>query len=183
MSVDDVQSLMTSCSFCSSGGPYLKVYLQHSDASSRTVEPHGKLVANISAHTVGVGGEPSANVSSDKTEVNGVGCANVSGASRVDVDEGQNMKLTFVMEAYPPISFQRWTSTHINTAHQARYSVNNYRSVSLLIITLALSITLSIIIIVVVIVVIIIVFVISIISSSSVSIVVIIIKTTTAFIC
>ncbi|XP_029924288.1 macrophage colony-stimulating factor 1 receptor 2 [Myripristis murdjan] len=110
------------------GGSYLKVYLQHSDASSRTVEPNGKLVANVSAHTVGVGGEPSANVSSDKTEVNGVGCANVSGASRVDVDEDQDVKLTFVMEAYPPISFQRWTSTHNNTAHQEHYSVNNYRA-------------------------------------------------------
>ncbi|XP_078142667.1 macrophage colony-stimulating factor 1 receptor 2 isoform X2 [Centroberyx gerrardi] len=102
-------------------GPYLKVYLQpvqHANVSTKTTDVNGELVANISTKTVEGNGE---------LAVTG---ANVSGASRVEVYEGQDVKLTFVIEAYPPIISQRWTTpTHNNnTTYQESYTANNQRS-------------------------------------------------------
>ncbi|KAM3869023.1 macrophage colony-stimulating factor 1 receptor 2 [Diretmus argenteus] len=95
-------------------GPYLRVYLQNANVSAKAMEVNGELLANVSAN-----------------RVEGNEHANISGVSRVEVYEGQNMKLTFAIEAYPPIIYQRWTTPTNNnnyTTHQESYATNNHRS-------------------------------------------------------
>ncbi|XP_028278334.1 macrophage colony-stimulating factor 1 receptor 2 isoform X2 [Parambassis ranga] len=127
--------------------PYLRIYLQvipHANAntwastvhrnaniSSMPTEIQEEIKANISSTSLEVNEELIANVSSTNTNVNGASNANISGSSRVEVHEGQDVTLTFVMEAYPPIRGQHWmTPTHINndiTACQESYTANGYR--------------------------------------------------------
>ncbi|XP_026166095.1 macrophage colony-stimulating factor 1 receptor 2 isoform X2 [Mastacembelus armatus] len=129
--------------------PYLRIYLQIQNANvyTKTTEVNrgllsgvritpGKaqeeLEANISGISLEGKGEITANISSIRTNVN---ITNISGTSRVEVYEGRDVTLTFVMEGYPLIRDQRWTrSPHVNndnnTVYQESYSVNGYRSES-----------------------------------------------------
>ncbi|KAI9522835.1 hypothetical protein NQZ68_033177 [Dissostichus eleginoides] len=67
-------------------------------------------------------------------EVNGTSSANTSGSSTLEVYEGRDVMLTFVMEAYPPIRSQHWTTTtltNINnnvTGYKGSYGADGYRS-------------------------------------------------------
>lgn len=61
--------------------------------------------------------------------------ATVSGSRKVEVFEGQDVALTFVTEAYPPIREQRWeTPMHVNnnnnnsnTVYKESNLANGYR--------------------------------------------------------
>ncbi|KAM4619751.1 macrophage colony-stimulating factor 1 receptor 2 [Polymixia lowei] len=110
------------------------------NVSTKTMEVSGELLANVSTKTMEVSGELLANVSTNRTELNGAGHANVSGsimesimevyggvASRVEVDEGRDVELRFVTEAYPPLLHQAWTTPSQNTILQERYSTTNNR--------------------------------------------------------
>lgn len=58
------------------------------------------------------------------------GSANVSGSRRMEVHEGCDVALTFLLEAYPPITSQHWTTpTHNNDSmvYQESYTANSYR--------------------------------------------------------
>ena len=142
-----------SCSSFSSSspdGPYLRIYLQpmqHTNANIRPIEGKGNLFANFSSmpmemprelgantnsSSLEVIGEIIANVSHNETHVNSASSANISCRSRVEVYEGRDVMLTFVMEAYPPIRYQDWiTPTHIhnsnNTVYQESYAAKGYR--------------------------------------------------------
>ncbi|KAM6911777.1 macrophage colony-stimulating factor 1 receptor 2 [Lycodopsis pacificus] len=130
---------------------YLRIYLQpmhQANANAKTIEVNDSLGANVSSMLTEVQGELEANVSSGTLEVNGkilanfsinqlavngASDANVSDGSTVEVYEGRDVKLTFVIEAYPPIRSQCWTTTtHVNnnnyTVYQERYAANGYRS-------------------------------------------------------
>ncbi|XP_070772936.1 macrophage colony-stimulating factor 1 receptor 2 [Enoplosus armatus] len=130
-------------------GPYLRIYLQPSNANTKTIEVNEDLVANfssmpmelqgqqeanISSGSLEVNGELIANVSTNRMDGNGASSANISSISTVEVYEGRDVMLTFVTEAYPPIRNQRWTTpTHINncnnnTVYQESYAANGYRS-------------------------------------------------------
>ncbi|KAF7642880.1 hypothetical protein LDENG_00249290 [Lucifuga dentata] len=118
-------------------GPYLVIYLQpreHANAkfNTRTMEDKAELVTNITTSTVAVHGEVFANVSKGRIEVKGNDYANISGSSKVEVYEGQDVTLTFVMETYPPIIYHRWTTpTDLNssyTAYEESYTTNGYRA-------------------------------------------------------
>ncbi|XP_039633778.1 macrophage colony-stimulating factor 1 receptor 2-like [Perca fluviatilis] len=128
--------------------PYLRIYLQRANAnvnantkpteinedpmanvSRMLMEEQAEPEANISSNLLAVNGERATNVSSNGTDVNGG--ANVSGSSLVEVYEGKDVMLTFVMEAYPPIRSQHWTTTTHNnndTVYQESYAANGYRS-------------------------------------------------------
>ncbi|KAF0022906.1 hypothetical protein F2P81_024887 [Scophthalmus maximus] len=132
--------------------PYLIIYLQlqqHANASSRTIEVKGDQLANVSSIPMEVQRALDANISSGSLEVNGemvaivrpngtdansIIFANITGSSRVEVSEGQDVTLAFVIEAYPPISNQDWTTpTHVNnnnnnTVYQESYTANGFRS-------------------------------------------------------
>ncbi|KAL7390564.1 hypothetical protein ABVT39_023306 [Epinephelus coioides] len=125
--------------------PYLRIYLQ-ANANAKNMEVNEKLVANVSSMLMEVKEELAAKVSSDSLEVNGEltanvnirmdvngdSSANISGSSTVEVYEGLDVMLTFVIEAYPPIGNWRWTtSTHFNnnsTVYLESYVTNSYRS-------------------------------------------------------
>uniref|UniRef100_A0A3B4VMX9 receptor protein-tyrosine kinase n=1 Tax=Seriola dumerili TaxID=41447 RepID=A0A3B4VMX9_SERDU len=128
--------------------PYLRIYLQptrHANANTKSTDVK-YLFANVSIMPVDVQREPDANISHASPQVNremiayvnpkrtdGASSANISGSSRVEVYEGQDVTLTFVMEAYPPISNQDWmTPTHTNsknnTVYHESYTANGYRS-------------------------------------------------------
>lgn len=72
-----------------------------------------------------------ANVSTNRMEVNGDINANISSTNRVEVYEDQDVTLTFVMEAYPPLTSQGWmTSSHINNnnvVYQQSYTASGCR--------------------------------------------------------
>uniref|UniRef100_A0A8C9YC19 receptor protein-tyrosine kinase n=1 Tax=Sander lucioperca TaxID=283035 RepID=A0A8C9YC19_SANLU len=53
--------------------------------------------------------------------------ANVSGSSIVEVYEGKDVMLTFVMEAYPPIRSHRWTITTQNNEETASLLLHRVR--------------------------------------------------------
>ncbi|XP_069030972.1 macrophage colony-stimulating factor 1 receptor 2-like [Embiotoca jacksoni] len=125
--------------------PYLRIYLQkmeHANAKKRTTEVNDgitpmevmeELEANVSNGSLEVDGELIANVSLERADTNGASRANISRSSRVEVYEGRDVTLTFVMEAYPPIRNQHWTTpAHINdeekTVHQESYAASDYRS-------------------------------------------------------
>ncbi|XP_071362235.1 macrophage colony-stimulating factor 1 receptor 2 isoform X2 [Trachinotus anak] len=128
--------------------PYLRIYLQpmqHANANTRTKDVKD-LFANVNNMPVELQQEPGTDISSGSLEVNGEmlvgpkgtyanGASNtsISGSRRVEVYEDQDVKLTFVMEAYPPIRNHNWTTpTHIkshnNTMYQESYTANGYRS-------------------------------------------------------
>nr|XP_040037585.1 macrophage colony-stimulating factor 1 receptor 2 isoform X2 [Gasterosteus aculeatus aculeatus] len=111
--------------------PYLRIYLQLSESDTYTRELneapganvssmlHSQLKANVSLHQLGVKGDSS---------------RNVSGTSKLEVYEGRDVTLTFVIEAYPPIRRQHWTTTtgvnkdNNNMVYQENYTANGYRS-------------------------------------------------------
>ncbi|XP_023283930.1 macrophage colony-stimulating factor 1 receptor 2-like [Seriola lalandi dorsalis] len=128
--------------------PYLRIYLQstqHANANTKSTDVK-YLSANVSIMPVEVQREPDANISHASPQVNremfanvnpkrtdGASSANISGSSRVEVYEGQDVTLTFVMEAYPPISNQDWTTpihtnSKNNTVYHESYTANGYRS-------------------------------------------------------
>ncbi|XP_073335314.1 macrophage colony-stimulating factor 1 receptor 2 [Pagrus major] len=130
-------------------GPYLWIYLQpmqHANTNNKTTEVNEELVANISSMPMKVQGPLEAKISSGSLEVNkelisnvstnrmdakGDSSANINGSSMVEVYEGRDVMLTFVMESYPPIRNQRWTITNANnnnTVYQESYTANSYRS-------------------------------------------------------
>ncbi|KAM9348481.1 macrophage colony-stimulating factor 1 receptor 2 [Symphorus nematophorus] len=122
--------------------PYLRIYLrpiQHANANTKYTEVNGVLVANISGLHMEVpeanisSRELIANVSINRTDVSGVSGANISGSITMEVYEGQDVMLTFVMESYPPIRNQHWTTPTNNnntndTAYQESYTANGCRS-------------------------------------------------------
>lgn len=118
-------------------------------ADNKTIEVNGDLVANISSMPMALQGELEtnsssislqvnweliANVSTNRMDVNGPGSANISGSRTVELYEGRDVTLTFVMEAYPPIRNQHWTTpTNVNignknTVYQKSYAAIGYRS-------------------------------------------------------
>ena len=106
----DLSNILASCP--SSDGPYLRVYLQNANTSTRSMEENGTAPANVSG---------------DSTEVYG------GGASIVEAMDGQEVELVLVIETYPPLVYQRWTTPpHLNTTAQESYSSHNSRSHSLL---------------------------------------------------
>ncbi|XP_045895469.1 macrophage colony-stimulating factor 1 receptor 2 [Micropterus dolomieu] len=131
-------------------GPYLRIYLQLvQPADNKTIEVNGDLVANISSMPMALQGELEtnsssislqvnweliANVSTNRMDVNGPGSAHISGSRTVELYEGRDVTLTFVMEAYPPIRNQHWTTpTNVNignknTVYQKSYVAIGYRS-------------------------------------------------------
>ncbi|CAK6981350.1 macrophage colony-stimulating factor 1 receptor 2 [Scomber scombrus] len=140
--------------------PYLKIYLkQHANANTReasvvnvsSMSMEGERVVNVSSmsmegerdanvSSMSMEGELDANVSSMSMEgelvanVSTNTNTNISSSSKTEVNEAQDVMLTFVMEAYPPIRNQRWvTPTHVNnTVYQESYTANGYRSEAML---------------------------------------------------
>ncbi|XP_029303912.1 macrophage colony-stimulating factor 1 receptor 2-like [Cottoperca gobio] len=129
--------------------PYLRVYLQSLqkantntktlevnedlsvNISSLLLEDQGELQANIVSGSLEVIGELIANVSTYRMDVNGESSANISGSSTVEVFEGRDVMLTFVMDAYPPIRNQHWTTitfSNNSTVYEESYGANSYRS-------------------------------------------------------
>ncbi|KAM9846482.1 macrophage colony-stimulating factor 1 receptor 2 [Aulostomus maculatus] len=125
--------------------PYLRVNLHwHTNANAdangntKTMEVKEILLANVSGWPMKEEGQPDANNNSSSMEeswdlfANVSTNASISSHSRVEVYEGQDVTLTFVMEAYPPIRSQHWTTpTHINhqnAEYKQNYSINGYRS-------------------------------------------------------
>ncbi|XP_067348091.1 macrophage colony-stimulating factor 1 receptor 2 isoform X2 [Channa argus] len=130
-------------------GPYMRIYLQlmkHANVKPTTTEVKEELFPVVSSLPLQVQEELDANSSSGLVEVNRVSNnsttrmdvnrasrANISGSTRVEVNEGRDVKLSFIIEAYPPISDQSWvTPPHVNndnnTVSQEHYTANGYRS-------------------------------------------------------
>nr|XP_019962454.1 PREDICTED: macrophage colony-stimulating factor 1 receptor 2-like [Paralichthys olivaceus] len=126
--------------------PFLIIYLQptqHANTNTRTIAVNGdlfanvsnmpmKLDANISSGSLEVNGKKFANVSPNDTHINKANNANISSSSKVEVHEGRDVTLTFMIEAYPPIRNHDWT-THVNndnndSLYQESYTANGYRS-------------------------------------------------------
>uniref|UniRef100_A0A3B4F1R3 receptor protein-tyrosine kinase n=1 Tax=Pundamilia nyererei TaxID=303518 RepID=A0A3B4F1R3_9CICH len=106
--------------------PYLRIYLQ----TSEHVQVRGHLPAadEIQVNVSGGSLEPITNVSAYRAS-----SAKVNGSSRVEVYEGRDVALTFLLKAYPPITSQRWTTpTHLinndSTVYQESYAANSYSS-------------------------------------------------------
>ncbi|XP_042371366.1 macrophage colony-stimulating factor 1 receptor 2-like [Plectropomus leopardus] len=130
-------------SVSSSERPFLTIYLlQRADANVLSMQME-LLQANISSESLAINRELIANVSTNRMEVNGdsganvsstnISSANISSSSTVEVHEGQDVRLTFVGEAYPPIRRQHWTTTtHDNngTVHQESYTTRHNRWVA-----------------------------------------------------
>uniref|UniRef100_A0A1A7XYV4 Platelet-derived growth factor receptor-like protein n=1 Tax=Iconisemion striatum TaxID=60296 RepID=A0A1A7XYV4_9TELE len=113
--------------------PYLQTgdILQDTNCSCMPLEERGELASNSSS-SLGKRGHLIASISTNRTQVRGIS-ANIGGYSQVEVYEGEDITLTFVMEAYPPIRRQHWrTPTHINNndtaVFQESYSTNGCRS-------------------------------------------------------
>lgn len=137
--------MFTLSSFSSPDGPYLRIYLQpmgYANANTKTIadlvtnissmplEEQGELEANISSRTLEVNRELIINVSTKRIDLDGDSSANISGSSTVEVYEGQDVVLTFVMESYPPIRNHHWTTptnSNNNTVYQESYTANGYR--------------------------------------------------------
>ncbi|XP_034746785.1 macrophage colony-stimulating factor 1 receptor 2 [Etheostoma cragini] len=144
-------SSSSSSSHSSTDAPYLRIYLQQAKANNNTkptdinedlvanvsrmlTNEQAELEANISNSLLHVNGEQTANVSANGLDVSGDISGDVSrdvnGSTIVEVYEGKDVMLTFVIEAYPPIRSQRWTTTTHNngTVYQESYTANGYRS-------------------------------------------------------
>ncbi|KAK2827898.1 hypothetical protein Q5P01_018932 [Channa striata] len=132
-------------------GPYLVIYLQlrkHANANPSSKEVNGDLFPVVSSLPLQVQVDLDANFSSRLTEVNRLMVANIStsgmdlnrssnvnisGTTRVELTEGRDVMLSFLIEAYPPIRDQHWiTPAHVsndnNTVYEERYTVNGYRT-------------------------------------------------------
>ncbi|KAG8008353.1 Macrophage colony-stimulating factor 1 receptor 2, partial [Nibea albiflora] len=127
-------------------GPYLRIYLQpmgHANANTKTIadlvtnnssmplKEQGELGANISSSSLEVYRELVTNISTNRIDLDGDSSANISGSRIVEVYEGQDVTLTFVIESYPRIRSHHWTTptnSNINTVYQESYTVNGYRS-------------------------------------------------------
>ncbi|XP_034033446.1 macrophage colony-stimulating factor 1 receptor 2 [Thalassophryne amazonica] len=106
--------------------PYLTIYLQRTNINGSIIKEHSDVVANVSS--VSLADTLGANVSTNTTGIPGANNANISSSSKVEVYEGHGLILMFVMEAYPAINCQRWTTpSHINKKME-HYSANSYRS-------------------------------------------------------
>lgn len=75
-----------------------------------------------------------ANVSTDAT--NNASIANISSSSTVAVNEGRDVTLAFVIESYPPIGNQSWTTptivndnTSSSAVYEESYTTTGYRLV------------------------------------------------------
>lgn len=74
-----------------------------------------------------------ANVNTDSMAVNEVNGANISSSRTVEVYEGQDVMLTFVVESYPPIRNQYWmpprniNNTKNKTVYEENYSAAGSR--------------------------------------------------------
>uniref|UniRef100_A0A1A8N271 receptor protein-tyrosine kinase n=2 Tax=Nothobranchius pienaari TaxID=704102 RepID=A0A1A8N271_9TELE len=105
--------------------------LQDANSSCMPLEDW-KTVAFNSSSSLRERGHLIASVSTNTTQVHSIGSANISGYSKVEVYEGEDVTLTFVMEAYPPIRRQHWrTPTHMNkntTVFRESFSTNGCRS-------------------------------------------------------
>lgn len=97
--------------------PYVKIYLhtpQHANASSSVVEATGHLVSNVSTNrTVD-------------------GSVNINGSSRMEVSERRDVMLSFLLEAYPPITEHHWTTPkHLisdnDTVYEESFTSDGYR--------------------------------------------------------
>lgn len=147
----DLSLIFTVTSLFLPDGPYLWIYLQpmpHANTNNKTTEVNEDLVANISSMPMKVQGqleaeissgslevnkELIANVSTHKIDANGDSSVNISGSGMVEVYEGQDVMLTFVIESYPPIMNQSWTTptkvkdNYNNIVYQETYTANGYR--------------------------------------------------------
>uniref|UniRef100_M3ZW11 receptor protein-tyrosine kinase n=1 Tax=Xiphophorus maculatus TaxID=8083 RepID=M3ZW11_XIPMA len=110
--------------------PYLRIYLQ----TANTQQVSDELPGNFSREEMTE--EPAANVSFGLEELqrelvfNG---SRGSGYRRVEVFEGGDLTLTFIMEAYPPIRQHHWTTPeHVNndgsSMYERSYTATAYRS-------------------------------------------------------
>lgn len=91
------------------------------------VRGHLSAADEIQVNVSGGSLEPITNVSAYRAS-----SAKVNGSSRVEVYEGRDVALTFLLKAYPPITSQRWTTpTHLinndSTVYQESYAANSYR--------------------------------------------------------
>lgn len=137
--------IFTLSSSSSPDGPYLRIYLQqmgHANANTKTIadlvtnisselKEQGELEANISSSSLKVNRELIINISTNRIDLDGDSSANISGSSIVEVYEGQDVMLTFVIESYPRIKNHHWTTptnSNNNTVYQESYTVNGYRS-------------------------------------------------------
>lgn len=130
-----------------SDAPYLRIYLQttrNANANTRTIEINGDLVANISSMSVEMQGELEANRSSSlhiQRELtanvstsggNYLSNASISSNSTVELYEGRDVTLTFVVESYPPIRSQHWMvppsiNNNNDTVYQESYTATGCR--------------------------------------------------------
>ncbi|XP_037323625.2 macrophage colony-stimulating factor 1 receptor 2 isoform X2 [Pungitius pungitius] len=112
-------------------GPYLRIYLQLSESDTHTRGLTKALAANVSSM---LQAELKANISIHQLGVKGDSSSNVSGTSKLEVHEGRDVTLTFVIEAYPPIRSKHWTTTtgvnkdNNNMMYRESYTANGYRS-------------------------------------------------------
>ncbi|XP_041656960.1 macrophage colony-stimulating factor 1 receptor 2 [Cheilinus undulatus] len=126
--------------------PFLRIYLQpaqraNANANANITDISGDLVANLSmehekleANTStslpGSTKELTANISTSRNYESGASSANISDSTTVEVYEGQDVTLTFVTEAYPPIRNLQWTTPlqDNNTAYKESYTAQSFRS-------------------------------------------------------
>lgn len=67
---------------------------------------------------------------SNVTGLNATSIVNVSGSRRVEVYEGHDVLLMFVIEAYPPIRSHVWTMPREQNGrikHEESYNIKDYR--------------------------------------------------------
>ncbi|CAJ1063162.1 macrophage colony-stimulating factor 1 receptor 2-like [Xyrichtys novacula] len=108
--------------------PYLKIFLQ----PLQQVNANRDLLANVSVRSQEV--NVVANETFQMSRNNGTSGATANVSFTVEVFEGQDVTLSFVMEGYPPITELRWTTPsnvvndNNNTVYQECYKVNEYRS-------------------------------------------------------
>lgn len=138
---------MNVSSSSSSGGPYLRMEFQptqqHIITTPGTIEIDRNLFpivnslpleveANFSSRSLKVNGELISDISSSSMDVIGASGAIIRGRIRAEVYEGQDVMLTFVVKAYPPLRNQSWaTPAHVrnynSTVFQETYTTNGYR--------------------------------------------------------
>lgn len=116
---------------------------QHNITNPGTIEVDGNLYpivstlpleieANFSSGSLEVNSELISNTSTNRMNGIGASCAFISCSTIAEVYEGQDVMLTFVVKAYPPIRSQSWTTpAHVrnynSTVYQETYTANGYR--------------------------------------------------------
>ena len=103
-----------------------------SNISSMPMKMQGHLEAKIGSGSLEVNKELIVNVSTNKIDANEDSSVNISGSSMMEVYEGQDVMLTLVIESYPPIMNQSWTTptkvkNNNNMVYQETYTANGYR--------------------------------------------------------